>query len=246
VGTVNGFSFTVAITGGKDSFQGADLIGVFTMETPRSFTISLIMGFKSYFCTMDTFETFREIVINRRSVKPAVLNGKIIDNQLVMQLLELANWAPTHGITEPWRFVVFSGEAVRQFCHDHAEMYRQSTPPDKFNPSKYEKQRHNGDMASHLIAVYMKRHPDSNIPALEEICATAAAVENILLGAETLSIAVLWSTGGAVQQPAMKQYLELGEEDLMIGLLYLGYTDEPAKPGRRGPATEKIRWIGAV
>ena len=193
---------------------------------------------------MDTFNLFREIVINRRSVKPAALNSKTIDDQQVMQLLELANWAPTHGLTEPWRFVVYSGETVRQFCHDHAELYRQGTPTDKFNPSKYEKQRHNGDTTSHLIAVYMKRHPDSNIPALEEICATAAAVQNILLGAEALGIAVLWSTGGAVQQPAMKQYLGLDAEDVMIGLLYLGYTDEPAKPGKRSPAAEKIKWIG--
>jgi nitroreductase len=240
---VNGFSFTVAKTGGKDSLREAGLIGVFTMKIPRRITISYIIGFKSYFCPMDTFNILREIVINRRSTKPAALNGIKINDLEINQLLELANWAPTHGLTEPWRFVVFSGEAVRRFCHDHAEMYRQSTPPDKFNPSKYEKQRHNGDMASHLIAVYMKRHPDSNIPALEEICATAAAVENILLGAETLGIAVLWSTGGAIQQPAMKDYLGLGEGDMMIGLLYMGYTDEPVKPGRRSPAEEKVRWV---
>jgi nitroreductase len=193
---------------------------------------------------MDTFNVLQEIVINRRSIKPAVLNGKKIDDQQIRQLLELANQAPTHGLTEPWRFVVYGGEAVRRFCHDHAEMYRQATPPDKFNPGKYEKQKENGNMASHLIVIYMKRHPDSNIPALEEICATAAATENILLGAEALGIAVLWSTGGMVQQPAMKQYLGLAEEDLVIGLLYMGYTDEPVKPGKRKPVEEKTRWFG--
>ncbi len=195
---------------------------------------------------MDIFNTLQEIVINRRSIKPAVFNGEKIDDQQIRQLLELANWAPSHGLTEPWRFIVYSGQAVRQFCHQHAEQYKQTTPADKFTSAKYDKQAHNGDLASHLIVVYMKRGSNPNIPALEEICATAAAADNILLGAEVLGIAVLWSTGGTVSQPIMKEYLGLGSEDVILGLLYLGYTDEPPRPGKRTPVTEKTKWITAL
>ena len=195
---------------------------------------------------MSLFNTLREIVINRRSTKPGDFNGKPIDDQQILQLLELANWAPSHGLTEPWRFIIYSGQAVCQFCHQHAEQYRQTTPPDKFVPAKYEKQAHNGDLASHLIIVYMKRGANPGIPALEELCATAAAADNILLGAEALGIAVLWSTGGTVLQPVMKEYLGLGPEDVILGLLYLGYTDEPRRPGKRTPITEKTKWITAV
>ncbi|HLZ86769.1 MAG TPA: nitroreductase [Puia sp.] len=192
---------------------------------------------------MEKFTPLQETVINRRSTKPAVLNGKKIADGQIRQLLELANWAPTHGNTEPWRFIVYSGEAVQRFCHEHAGLYRQSTPPERFTAAKYEKQQHNGDKASHLIAVYMKRGSNPNITALEEICATAAAVQNILLGAEALGIAVLWSTGGVMLDPIMKEYFELEAEDVLLGLLYLGYTDEPAKPGRRGPVEEKTKWV---
>ena len=195
---------------------------------------------------MDNFNTLQEIVINRRSSKPTALNGKKIDDQQIRQLLELANWAPSHGLTEPWRFIVYSGEAVRQFCHQHAEQYRLTTPPDKFAIAKYDKQAHNGDLASHLIIIYMQRGTNPNIPALEEICATAAAADNILLGAEALGIAVLWSTGGTVSQPIMKEYLGLGSEDVILGLLYLGYTDDPRRPGKRTPITEKTKWITAL
>ena len=192
---------------------------------------------------MNIFNTLQEIVINRRSTKPADFNGKQIDDQQIRQLLELANWAPSHGLTEPWRFVVYSGEAVRQFCREHAEQYRRTTPPDKFAEAKYEKQAHNGDHASHILVVYMKRGTNPNIPALEELCATAAAANNILLGAEALGIAVLWSTGGTVLQPAMKEYLGLGPEDVVLGLLYMGYTNEPRRPGKRSPVSEKTKWV---
>jgi len=195
---------------------------------------------------MDTFNTLAQTITNRRSTKPTLLNGKKIDDRQIIQLLELANWAPTHGSTEPWRFIVYGGKAVQQFCHQHAELYKQHTPPEKFTPAKYDKQQHNGDKASHLIAVYMQRGSNPNITVLEEICATAAAVQNILLGAEALDIAVLWSTGGMTMQPAMKEYLGLGEEDTMIGLLFMGYTDEPARPGKRIPAASKTKWVTAI
>jgi nitroreductase len=191
---------------------------------------------------MEKINVLAELIVNRRSIKPAVFNGKKIDDQRIVQLLTLANWAPTHGFTEPWRFIVYSDDAVKKFCTDHAELYKLHEPPATFNAAKYDKQLHNGDTASHLIAVYMKRGSNPNITELEEICATAAAVQNILLGAEALGIAVLWSTGGLVLKPAMKQYLGLGEADKMTGLLYLGYTDEASRPGRRGAAEEKVTW----
>src|SRR5262245_61748848 len=142
-----------------------------------------------YFYTMNTFPTIQSAITQRRSTKPAALNGALIPDEQIHQLLELASWAPTHGLTEPWRFLVYSGPAIREFCRQHAELYKQHTPPEKFNPSKYEKQLHNGDMASHLIAVYMQRGENPNIAPIEEICATAASVQNILLGAEALNIA---------------------------------------------------------
>lgn len=191
---------------------------------------------------MDQFKNLQEVIVSRRSTKPAAMNGKKIGDGVIRQLLGLANWAPTHANTEPWRFIVYSGEAVQRFCHEHAELYKQDTPPEKFTTAKYEKQQHNGDKASHLILAVMKRGSNPNITVLEEICATAAAVENILLGAEALGIAVLWSTGGMVMQPAMKDLLALGQEDVVLGILYMGYTDEPAKPGKRGPVEEKIQW----
>ena len=192
---------------------------------------------------MEKFNVLEGIITGRRSIKPAVFNGKKIADHQIRQLLDLANWAPTHGFTEPWRFIVYSGEAVQQFSHRHAGLYRQGTTPEKFNAGKYEKQKHNGDNASHLILVYMQRGDNSNITVLEEICATAAAVQNILLGAEALGIAVLWSTGGMVMHSLMKTSLGLREEDIIIGQLFLGYTDEPSKPGRRVPVETKTTWI---
>lgn len=189
------------------------------------------------------FEMLDNIIKNRRSCKPALMNGEKIDDAAINDLLKLADWAPTHAHTEPWRFIVFAGNAVQQFCKDHADLYKVNTPPEKFETAKYEKTLHNGDHCSHIIAVYMKRGNNPKITRVEEICAVAAAVQNLLLGAAALNIAALWSTGGVTLHDAMKTWLGLQPEDQMIGLIYLGYTDKAVKEGERIiPLEEKVIW----
>lgn len=49
----------------------------------------------------NSFSVIADIIKNRRSTKPAQMNGKLIPDEQVQQLLELADWAPTHANTEP-------------------------------------------------------------------------------------------------------------------------------------------------
>ncbi len=172
-----------------------------------------------------------------------LMNGEKIPDETVRQLLALADWAPTHALTEPWRFVVYAGDAVQKFAAEQAELYKNNTPAEKFREASYEKIRTGCEKVSHSIVVYMKRGNNPNIPVLEEICATAAAAENLLLGASAAGIAALWSTGGTTFSPALKQYLGLAEEDQVIGQVYLGYTDSTREGARNTPLDEKVKWV---
>jgi nitroreductase len=204
---------------------------------------NLSTGGSGYFCRMNAWKNLQEIITGRRSTKPSLMNGKKIDEASVHHLLELADWAPTHGRTEPWRFIVYTGESLQQFCVQHAGLYQAHTDEDKFTTAKYQGIIQQAEKVSHLVLVYMKRQPTQKIPLVEEIAATAAAIEHILLGAQALGIAVLWSTGGMTHHESMKKMLALADDDLIMGLLYLGYTDEPATEGKRNiPLSEKISW----
>jgi nitroreductase len=190
----------------------------------------------------DRFEIIASIIKNRRSIKPVKMNGKKIPDEQVRELLKLANWAPTHGRTEPWRFIVYSGNMVKEFCHQHAELYKTYTPKEKFEQANYDKQMHNGDLASHLIIAIMQRGGSPKIPVLEEIAAAAIAVQNILLGATAAGMASFWSTGGMTHHPVMKDFLQLKEEDIVMSLLYLGYTDEQMEGKRQTEIEQKVMW----
>jgi nitroreductase len=190
------------------------------------------------------FEVIQKIIKERRSVKAASMNGQVIPNEQIAQLLELADWAPTHGRTEPWHFFVYTGDTLKQFGQTHGDLYWDNTPEDKRLEATKEKQQQSIGNASHLLIATMKRGANVKIPQLEEVVAASIAVQNILLGATALGISSFWSTGGMTHHPALKEHLNLTQDDIILGLIYLGYTDEPAKEGKRNiPLTEKISWM---
>src|ERR1044071_4231750 len=127
----------------------------------------------------NNFTVLSTIIKKRRSIKPAQMNGKPVPDAYIHQILELADWAPTHGNTEPWKFFVFAGEAARSFSRDHAELYRNNTSPLKFEQGKYDKLLHNGDNVSHIIIAAMRRGNLPKIPVIEEQASVAASVQNI-------------------------------------------------------------------
>ena len=192
----------------------------------------------------DLFSTISQVIRNRRTTKPAKLNGQKIPNEQINQLLELADWAPTHGHTEPWRFKVYAGDKVAMFCQQHAKLYQQETPEEKYQQEKYDKLLHMGDRASHVIVAYMRRGALPKIPVLEEIAATSCAIQNLLLGATALGIASYWGSGGMAYHPSMKDLLQLRDEDIVLGILYLGYAENSAHAGKRTtPLQEKVEWV---
>jgi nitroreductase len=186
------------------------------------------------------FTTIARIIQNRRTIKPFMMNGHKIPNGHIAALLELADWAPTHGYTEPWRFVVY--ENPFEFCSAHANLYKENTTAAEFNEGVFNNLAQQGDKASHVIVAVMKRGKLPKIPAFEEMAATSCAVQNLLLGATSLNMASYWGTGGMALKQPMKDYLGLGDEDQVIGILYLGYADEHPAGKRTIPLEEKISW----
>jgi nitroreductase len=171
------------------------------------------------------------------------MNGRQIPDEQIQALLALADWAPTHGHTEPWRFFVYAGnDKVREFCTAHAALYEQGAGSG-IDPAKRDKLLYMGDKASHIIVAAMQRGKLAKIPAIEEIAATSAAIQNILLGAEALGIAAYWGSGGLVLKPAMKSFLGLGTADEVLGALYLGYSDVVKTGERLVPLAEKVKWM---
>lgn len=188
-------------------------------------------------------DQINHLIRHRRSVFPDQFSGQEISKPIINQLLENANWAPTHGKTEPWRFFVFSGERLKEFGELQARLYRELTPPDAFKEAKFNKLLANPQKASHVIAICMQRQQSEKIPEIEEIEATACAVQNIYLTATAYGLGGYWSSGGVTYRNEFKEYFGLGEKDRLLGFFYLGYPKEAPADGNRKPISEKVTWV---
>ncbi len=182
------------------------------------------------------------LIRRRRSIKPQDMDDRPVDPRLLAAILENANWAPTHGMTEPWRFFLFSGagrERLADFCQS---LYRRITPESAFRQDKFDKLRTNPLKAPVTIAIAMKRQDIEKIPEIEEIEAVACAVHNMHLTASALGLAAFWATPPLVYTDEMRQWLGLSNpRDKCLGFFYLGWPAGESWPeGKRGDISEKI------
>lgn len=186
----------------------------------------------------------KDLIERRRNVKPSFFTGEVIPDSDVLAILNTANWAPTHGYTEPWRFVVFSGNAIADFANFQSKLYESLTPNERFEERKFAKLKEIPLLASHIIAIAVSPVLKSKIPLIEEIVATSCAVQNMLLTAAAKSIAVHWTSGGMTYTEEMKSFLGCKTKDLILGFLYLGKApDKINKKGKRvSLISEKITW----
>lgn len=184
-----------------------------------------------------------EWIRSRRSVFPNQFEpGRIIPEDIIWQLLDNANWAPNHKLTEPWRFTVFAGEGLRRLGAFQAAQYKENAG-QKFRQDKYDKLLTTPSECSHVIAIILRRSTQAGIPEMEEIAAVACAVENLWLSLAVYGLGGYWSTGGTTYDPAAGDFLGLEGEDRLMGFFYLGYTRIPSAKGTRRPVGEKTTWV---
>lgn len=194
---------------------------------------------------MSNFEVIKELIAHRRSIKPVDMEAtREVSRELLLELLECANWAPNHGHTEPWRFHVFQGESRQVFADQLQHAYQQETAECDFKPEKHAKMGKNPLLANTVIAVVMKRDPSGKIPEVEEIEAVACAVQNLHLAAAATGLGVFWSSPAVCYGSTIHDFLGLGEKDKCLGFLYIGWPKEEKSwpQSRRSPVVQKVTW----
>ncbi|MFQ3212735.1 MAG: nitroreductase [Marivirga sp.] len=183
------------------------------------------------------------LIRDRRSIYPTQYSGENVPDEIVKQMLENANWAPNHKKTEPWRFTVFTADGLQQLAKFQSELYqRGAEKKGDFDQEKFNKLASKPLMASHVIAIAMKRNPV--VPEVEEIAAVACAVQNMYLTATAYGIGCYWGSGGITYLDDAKEHFGLQPEDKLLGFLYVGMPKEGLWPeGKRGAYQEKTHWV---
>lgn len=188
-------------------------------------------------------ELVNEVIQKRRSIFQQQYSGEAVNDAIVKQMLLNANWAPTHKLTAPWRFIVFAGEGLKKLADFQADLYKRITTADgSYKEDRYQNLLTKPMLSSHIIAVCMKRDDKKSVPEVEEIGAVFCAVENMYLTATAYGVGAYLSTGGITYFEDAKEFFGLGKEDKLIGFFHIGMPKNPLPEGKRSPLEEKVVW----
>ena len=185
-----------------------------------------------------------QLIRKRRSVFPKDYTGEKVSDEIINQMLENANWAPTHKFTEPWRFVVFTGDGLKQMAAFQSECYKEVTMADgSFREDRYQSLQTKPMESSHIIAIGMKRDEAERLPEWEELGAVFCAIQNMYLTSTAYGVGCYLSTGGITNFEEAKSFFGLGPEDKLCGFLHVGMPKGTIPDGRRRPVNEKVKWV---
>ncbi len=189
-------------------------------------------------------EEVNRLIRQRRSVYPKDFTGESVDDAVINQMLENANWAPTHRLTEPWRFVVFSGDGLKKLATFQAACYQEVTRANgTFREERYQGLLTKPMQSSHIIAIGMKRDEKNSLPEIEEMGAVFCAVQNMYLTATAYGVGCYLSTGGITYFEEAKEFFGLAKADRLLGFLNVGMPRELVPDGKRNPVSGKVKWI---
>ncbi len=189
---------------------------------------------------MSVFETIK----NRRSI--GKMSSERPSRQQIERLLEAATHAPNHHKVQPWKFIVLAGDAREELGALIAASLasRLAETSSEKAQAMLNKER-NKLMRSPVVIVVVAEPPRlPNVLEIENIEATAAAVQNMLLVGEELGLACMWRTGDAAYDPRVKQWLGLAPEDHIVSFLYVGFPAIPRLERKPVSFEEKTIWLG--
>jgi len=169
-------------------------------------------------------KTMIQEIKQRRSIRK--YKNKVIDQDLIMDLLESARLAPSGNNTQPWQFIVIKDDTIRQqvmeVCNN--QIWMMSAPvfivclADTRARMKEERFKVNENSAEMDVKRVIRD--------------TSIAVEHIVLEAESMGLGTCWI--GWYEQDDVRSVLDIPETHFVLSILTVGYPDHsPAAKSRK-------------
>ena len=159
-----------------------------------------------------------------------------VPHDVLRDLCELAQWAPNHKRTWPWRFAIADGDARARLGEVIADaMQSRGDPPEKVEKARTKYMR------TPVTLVVGSAPGDSPLRTSENRDAVAAAIQILLLAATERGLASYWSTCPKGANDVVAELCGFEPGTHISGLIYLGWaTTTVESPGRPAPDVHVI------
>lgn len=176
-------------------------------------------------------------IISRRTIKG--FKEDPIDPEEIIELLNIAKWAPNHKITEPWRFRLYTGEGKEEF----AQAYIASQPKvgGEVSEKVAQKAQYYKDIPIQLVVI-MPEDPRQRTWD-EDYGAVSAFIQNFQLAAWERGIGMVWRTNDWVYDPIFREGIGVKPGEKIVATLMIGYPKHIPKAQERTDVREFVTVI---
>jgi nitroreductase len=166
---------------------------------------------------------FEALAAARRTHK--AFGTEPLPRSVLLELLAVARLAPTHHLTQPWRFRVLGPATLADLKGVAGE--KEAAKLDRAPTLVVATAALTGDLATDE----------------EDVCATAAAIMLVLLAATERGIATYWRTPQVLRTKPGREAVGIPPGERFLGLLHFGdVTREPA-PREREPVESYVAFL---
>lgn len=158
----------------------------------------------------------------------------------IQQLISVATRTPDHAMLKPWRYLVVEGRRLKAlgelFCQAAERKLGPLTPEAKERFSKMP------ERAPMIIIGIASTQEHPKVPVIEQVISAGVGMGYILLALEGMGYGGMWRTGDMAYDEVVHEGLGLAKDESVVGFLYVGTPEGPAKKLETVPFTDVCRY----
>lgn len=183
-----------------------------------------------------------EAIARRTSVR--VFRPDPVPRYVIERLIAAAIRAPNHKLTEPWRFVVVTGEAKRRYAEiRRAHRARRFENPESPEAVRAIEKTVKECLDTPAFIFVLCKESDDPVRREEDYASVMMAIENLMVAATADGLGTFLRTGGIMSLPEVRELVGAQEGFRIVGIVSLGYVLAEPEPTRRTTASEFTRWL---
>ena len=164
------------------------------------------------------------------------------DKMARQEMFRAALRAPDHAWLQPWRVLVFEGEARAELGQIFESALLAGKP--EADTAAREKARLAPLRAPLLITVICRLTEHPKVPRDEQLISAGCAAHAMLLAAEVQGYAGIWRTGSYATDRQVATALGLENNEEIVGFLYFGTRDGEAKRLPKREVSDYVSYWG--
>ena len=155
------------------------------------------------------------------------------------QIIRIAARVPDHRKLEPWRFIIFEGEAREAAGNVIAKAFARNKADRDESRIQFEADRF---LRAPLIIAVVSAPVDCprSTPRSEQVLSAGAVCFAMIMAAQSMGYASQWLTEWYAYDPDVLSAFGLDENETIAGFIYIGQTETVPQARRRPDMMQKI------